>query len=395
MAPETYPDCPGAFLYLSSVPDLTDPLSIAYLADPNSIHTRRWVGWFAARGHRIWMLVPEDLEVDPGLSPSIRIERFLPYTSRRVHVLGALAARRSIRRILKRLQPDLLHAHYLTVHGWHARMSGFHPYAVSVWGSDILETARYTRRGGLYARLTLGPADLVTGDSQELVDASIASGARPDRTHLIQFGVDTSLFSPARENGALRVRLKLEGKRVLFSPRSINPLYRQVVMLEALARLPTDVAVVMTLHWAQPAELDAVRQRVEDLGIGERVRILPTMDHGDMVEMYRLCEAVVSIPASDGTPVTLLEALACGIPTVATDLPSVREWLGELDPESLVPVDDVDSTARAIRALLARSPERRAAIAARGREIVIERAGQDINMARAEALYRGLRRADP
>lgn len=372
------------------MPDPVRPLSIAYLADPNSIHTRRWVGYFAARGHSVCMLVPGDLAVDPGLATEITIERFVPYTRRRVQVLGALEARRSLRKILERVNPDVLHAHYLTAYGWHARMSGFHPYAVTVWGSDILENARYSRRAGLYARVTLTPADLVTGDSQELVAAAIAFGAHADRTHLIQFGVDTAAFSPATDDGLLRRRLGLDGRRVLFSPRSINSLYRQTVVLEALARLPSDVTVVMTRHWARDDELAAVQGRIDALGLADRVLILPTIEHGDMAEMYRLSEAVLSIPASDGTPVTLLEAMSSGIPTVATDLPSVREWLGDLDPVALVPVDDVSATAAAISTVLDRAPAERAAIADRGRQIVIDRASHDANMAKMETLYRGL-----
>ena len=370
------------------MPDLQDGLSIAYLADPNSIHTRRWVGWFAVAGHRVTLLVPDDGPVDPGLPTGIDVERFVPYTRRRNQVLGALEARRSIGGILRRVRPDVLHAHYLTGHGWHARMSGFHPFAVTLWGSDILDHARHSKRGGIYARITLGAADLVTGDSQALVDAAVAFGAHPDRTHMVQFGVDTRTFSPAPEAGALRDRLGLGGRRVLFSARSIKPLYRQLVVLEALARLPADVALVMTRHWAQGAELAAVERRIADLDLRSRVVIVPTIDHGEMVEFYRMSEAVVSIPASDGTPVTLLEAMACGRPTVASDLPSVREWLGDFDPGVLVPVDDVAGTARAIEDVLSRSPERKSELADRGRQIVIDRAGQDVNMTLMEGLYR-------
>jgi glycosyltransferase involved in cell wall biosynthesis len=367
---------------------MSELLSIAYIADPNSIHTRRWAGWFAAAGHRVTMILPESQQVTEGLPAGIAIERFVPYTRRRNQVLGALEARRTLRAVLDRVRPDVLHAHYLTGHGWHARISGFHPYVVSVWGSDILENARFSRRAALYARVTLGAADLVTGDSQELVDAAVAFGARPEWTHLVQFGVDTRTFSPAPEQGSLRRRLGLEDRRVLFSARSINPLYRQTVVIAALARLPEDVAVVLTRHWAQEPELAVLEGLIAAHGLSERVRILPTIEHADMVELYRMSEAVVSIPGSDGTPVTLLEAMACGRPTVATDLPSVREWLGELDPEALVPVDDVAATVRAVETVLARSPGRRAEIASNGRRIVLERAGQDVNMTLMEGLYR-------
>jgi glycosyltransferase involved in cell wall biosynthesis len=367
-------------------------LSLAFLADPNSIHTRRWVGWFAERGHRVTMLVPEGQAVDGGLPESIAVVPFTPYTASRFHPLGAFRARRSIAGALRRIEPDILHAHYLTGHGWHARMSGFRPYAITVWGNDILITARATRRGRLYARWSLGPAGLVTGDSNELVRAAVAAGARADRTHLIQFGVDTARFSPGPDPAALRARLGLVGRRVIFSPRSIAPLYRHDVVLDALASLPDDLSVVMTRHLAEESEVAALQRRAAELGLSNRIVVVPKVAHDEMADIYRLADVVVSVPFTDGTPVTLLEALSTARPVVATDLPSVREWLGDLDPGSLVPVGDVAATARALAAALDRPAAARAEIALRGRRLIEERAGHDRNMALAETLYRDLLR---
>ena len=368
------------------------PLVLAFLADPNSIHTRRWVGWFAARGHHVTMLVAAGVDLEPGLPDSIAIARFTPYTSSRIHLLGAIRARRSLAAELRQIAPDFLHAHYLTGHGWHARMSGFRPYAITVWGNDILITARSTRRGRLYARWSLGPAGLVTGDSNELVQAAVAAGARADRTHLVQFGVDTARFSPGPDPADLRARLGLVGRRVIFSPRSLAPLYRHDVVLDALASLPADLYVVMTRHLAEESEVAALQTRAAALGLADRIVIVPKVAHGEMADFYRLAEVVVSVPFTDGTPVTLLEALSSGRPVVATDLPSVREWLSELDPGSLVPVGDVAATARAIAAALTRSAAERTELALRGRQLIEEKAGHDRNMALAESLYRGLLR---
>ena len=253
-------------------------------------------------------------------------------------------------------------------------------------------TARSTRRGRLYARWSLGPAGLVTGDSNELVRAAVAAGARADRTHLIQFGVDTARFSPGPDPAALRLRLGLVGRRVIFSPRSIAPLYRQDVVLDALASLPADLSVVMTRHLAEESEVAALQRRATELGLSDRIVVVPKVAHDEMADIYRLADVVVSVPFTDGTPVTLLEALSTGRPVVATDLPSVREWLGDLDPGSLVPVGDVAATARALAAALDRPAVPRAEIALRGRRLIEERAGHDRNMALAETLYRDLLR---
>ena len=366
------------------------PLSLAFLCDPNSIHTRRWTGYLAGRGHRVTLVVGQTQTVNPGLPAGIEVERFVPYNHRRMHLLGALDARRSLRGILKRLNPDVLHAHYLTVHGWHAWISGFHPYAITVWGSDVIVEARETRRGHLYARLSLGSADLVTGTSDYLLAVSVAEGAKPERTRLIHFGVDSEQFRPGPDPVALRSRLGLEGRRIIFSPRTIAPLYHHETVIEALARLPGDVVVLMTRHLADAVELEALQAGASELGVRDRMILVDSVPHAEMPDYYRMADVVVSVADSDGGPITVVEALAAGRPIVATDLPSVREWQDVLDPAGLVPIADAPATARAIETLLSRSPAEREELARRGRQVVEERAGERANMERMETLYRQL-----
>jgi glycosyltransferase involved in cell wall biosynthesis len=304
--------------------------------------------------------------------------------------LGMLATRRSIREAVARVRPDILHVHHLTVNGLRAWMSGFHPYVVTVWGDDVLIDVKRSKRARWFARLTLRSADLVTGISRHVVDAAVEAGARPALTRVIHFGVDVDRFSPGQDPVELRRRLGLSGKRVLFSPRIIQPLYRHDVVIDALARLPADVALVMSRHVPDPATLAEVERRIADRSLSERVVLVPSIRHSEMPDYYRLADAVVSVPESDAGPVTLVEALAVGRPVVSSDLPPVREWLAALDPECLVPVGDVAATAAAIGAVLARGPERRAELAALGRAAVLERADQRRTMAVMEEEYRKL-----
>ncbi len=363
-------------------------LSIAFLGDPDSVHLRRWAAYFAGLGHKISFLVPEGREIGPGLSDQILVKRFVPFNHRRSRLLGSMDARRSLRAVLAALDPDVLHVHYVTVNAWHAWLSGFHPYAVTVWGTDVLITARQTR-GRLYALPSLHGADLVTGGSETLVRAAIAAGAQPDRTRYVHFGVDTASFSPG-EAHELRARLGVGEARVVLSPRIIAPNYRQTVVVEAFSRLPDDTILLMTDFLANAPEVAAVRARADALGVAKRVRIVPAVSEADVPNLYRLADVVVSVPASDGGPNTVVEALACGRPIVASDLPPNREWLAELDPEALVPVGDADATAAAIARVLDRTPQDRAERAERGRAAVLLRADKRASMAVMETLYREL-----
>ena len=369
-----------------------DRLSLAFLGDPNSIHVRRWVSFFAERGHAVTLIVRAGVQVEPGLTPSIRLECFRGFDALSASApLALLRSARSVRRAVARVQPDIVNAHFLTVHGWLAWLSGFHPYAVTLWGSDIYVGPRRWRAVRILARLSLRSADLVMGDSEDLLLAAQKLSAPRDRTELIGWGVDTTRFSGGEAPAELRSRLGLEGRRVVFSPRAINRLYRQNVVLGALAQLPADVAVVMSRYNADAPEVEAIERQAASLGLSDRLVIVDGIAHAEMPDFLRLADVVVSVPVSDATSVTILEALACERQVVAADLPSVREWLEELDPASMVPVDDVSATAQALARALERTPAERVAIGGRGRAIVRERADQTVSLGNVERLYRQLK----
>jgi L-malate glycosyltransferase len=365
-------------------------MRLAFLGDPNSRHTRRWMDFFLDRGHEVHLLIPAHDAVNVELDDRLHVHRFTAWPKIPVRGAGSLATAISIRRALAEIRPDLLHAHSLSRYGVAARLSGFHPYVITVWGSDILVVLRTSRLRRLQGWLALHGADLVTGGSDHLVRAAISAGARPGRTRFVHFGVDTTRFAPGPYPTALARRLAVGGRRIVLSNRTIAPLYRQDTVLQAIAPLPAEVVVVMTRHIARPAELAVVERLARDLGIADRVRIVDEITDAKMPDMYRLADVVVSVPESDGGPTTIVEALAVGRPIVATDLPSVREWLGELYPESLVPVGDPVATEQAIRNVLARSGAELDERARLGRSMVVERADRERNMATMEAFYREL-----
>lgn len=370
------------------------PLRLAFLADPASVHTRRWMGEYLARGHEIHLILPRSEAAAANVDRRITIHPFTAWPRIPVRGSGSILTSLALRRLLHRLQPDVLHAHSLNRYGIAGWLSAFHPFVITVWGSDILTVVQRTRVDRFRARLALRSADLVTGGSRDLVRAAIAGGASSRRTRYVHLGIDTRRFSPGPEPSELRSKLQLDGRRVVLSNRAIGPLYRQQVVVEALADLPPDVVVVMTRQGVVAEELRAIEARAAELGVADRVRILDPVPDADLPLLYRLAAAVVSIPATDGGPSTVAEALAVGRPVVASDLPSVREWLGDLDAASLVPVDDPEATARALNRLLNLEPSALQRLADLGRSAVVARADLKTNHDEMERLYRRLAELD-
>ena len=366
------------------------PIRIAYLADPNSVHTRRWIGFFADRGHEVHLLVGTDDEVRPGLGTRMQLHRYRRFGARRVPFLSSLQGRRALRSLLAEIRPDVLHAHYLSRFGWQARLSGFHPYVVTPWGSDLFVALPRSLRARLWGRATLWAADLVTVVSTQMHLAVLAAGARPERVERVQFGVDTGRFSPAPRGVVHPVGDAIPPGRFIFSPRTIRPLYRHETVIEAVAAIPADVRVVMSGRGADPAYRQELEAQAANAGVAERILIEAEIDDDRMLALYRTCVAVVSVPESDGLPVTLLEAMACGTPAVVSDLPAVREILQDVTPQLIVPVGDAAAVAAALGTVLEMSAVERRALGDTLRGRVVDEADQETNMLRMELLYRGL-----
>jgi glycosyltransferase involved in cell wall biosynthesis len=362
-------------------------LRLAYLGDANSRHTRRWLDFFVERGHDVHLFIPAKDVVKVALDPRLSVHRFNAWPRVPIRGVGSVVTALSLRRELASVRPDLLHAHYLTRYGVAGWLSRFHPFVLTVWGSDILVSLDESRLRRWRAHLVLRAADLVTGGSTHLIRKAIAAGARPERTRFIHFGVDTARFAPGPFPAALAARLGTEGRRVVLSTRTIAPLYRQSVVLNAMTRLPSDVVVILTRHAAVPDEVARIDGLARELGIEDRVRIVDEFADADMPDLYRLADVVVSVPRTDGGPVSIVEALAVGRPIVATDVPAVREWLEDLDPAGLVPVDDVDATAAALARALSRDRRSEEELGRRGRAAIVERADRTRSMEAMERLY--------
>lgn len=368
-------------------------LTLAFLADPGSVHSRRWIGAFARRGHRVHIFVPRGADAS-GLPAGVEIEPYVDY-GRRLRPAGALRAAVSLRRRLAMVDPDVVHAHYVTRFGWIARIADRHPIVVTAWGSDVLRASAMSPLARWMTRRTLASADLVTVVSDELGRAAVAAGAHADRVRRVQFGVDGSRFTPGPADEGLRERLGVVGRRVVLSPRWIRPIYRQETVVEAMAALPDDVVVLMTGAGADPATLRGLLGTAARLGVAERLRVLDGIEHTAMPDLYRLADVVVSVPESDAFPVTALEAMACARPLVLSDQPSAREGLAGVEASGLaatrlVPVGDAGTTAAAIGALLELAPAARSAAGPALRAAALERGDETRNMDRMEAYYLAL-----
>jgi glycosyltransferase involved in cell wall biosynthesis len=297
-------------------------------------------------------------------------------------VRGAAAHVRWIRRLLKELRPDIVHAHWLCGFACFAALAGADPLVAMAWGSDVLRADRLKR---LANRIALRRARLSMADSRALADAMVELGVGRSEPLIMSWGVDLDHFRP-NEDGRLAVRaaLGLPEGRVVLSPRSLMPLYNPRVIVDAFELLAEDLPDVQLVL----KHMGTDSPPVGPLRYPDRVHVMGHVPYAEMVSWYQAADVCVSVASSDSSPRSVWEAMASGTPCVVSDLPWVHEQI-EPERDALVVPIDAGAVAAAIRRLL-EEPDRAEAIARRARELVATHHCQSAEMDRVADTYRAL-----
>jgi glycosyltransferase involved in cell wall biosynthesis len=245
------------------------------------------------------------------------------------------------------------------------------------------------------ARYTLRQADLITTNSQAISEQVIRLGARADTLSRVQFGVELDIFYPASsislQSVNLRRRLSLpENSRLVLSPRAIRPIYNLDIILQSIPlvhkRFPEAVFIFADYN-INPDYKKLLVAISRELELEAIIRWLPpTNNRAEMAELYRMSEVVVSVPISDGTPVSVLEAMACGKPVICTDLPSLREFITNGENGWLIPVRQTAPLAETIIRLLDQ-PDLARDLGLKANQVVAEKANYEVEMQRMESIY--------
>jgi D-inositol-3-phosphate glycosyltransferase len=197
-------------------------------------------------------------------------------------------------------------------------------------------------------------ADLIlasTRDEAGLLDSLY--GADPDRIEVLPPGVDHRAFSPGNRDEA-RARLGHPGGRVLLFVGRIQPLKGLDLAVRALAEI--DDAVLWAVGGPSgadgPAELERVQQLAADLGVAERLLILPPRPHLELADYYRAADVCLVPSRTESFGLVALEAAACGTPVVAASVGGLRSIVVDGETGLLVEGRDPLEWATAVALLL-------------------------------------------
>jgi glycosyltransferase involved in cell wall biosynthesis len=323
------------------------------------------------------------------------------------HWLGPLtvnAAAQALRALIDRLRPDLIHAMRIPFEGMVAGLAAHgHPLILSTWGNDFTLHANASPGMAVLTRRAVESATGLHADCRR--DLALASrwGFRGDRPSIVlpgNGGVRREVFFPEDRAAAhvpARLAALLAGVRndapMVVNPRGFRAYVRNDTFFRAiprvLARMPGVVFACPAMAGEARAEGWLRRMRVR-----ESVRLLPPLEAVEMAALFRRAQVSVSPSTHDGTPNTLLEAMACGCFPIVGDLESVREWLVRGETGLIMDPADAEGLAWAILRGLQDDGLRRTA-ARRNVDLIRQRADYPVCMQQAEGFYRQVAEAGP
>jgi len=259
-----------------------------------------------------------------------------------------------LKRVIREIEPDLIHAGPIQSCAFLAVLTGFHPILTMSWGFDLMQDAERNWWMTQITKYVLRNSAFFTSDAQVTRDKAVSYGMNPDRTVVFPWGVDLKHFSPHPSvAGKKRSTVNRQPSFVLFCNRSWEPRYGVDVLAKAFVKVAQQRENVSLLLLGGGSQAQILRKIFINGGVLDRVQFGGQISQTDLPRWYHMADLYISPSHVDGSSVSLMEALACGLPALVSDISANKEWVSEGVNGWLFPDGDADALAEKILTVIA------------------------------------------
>jgi glycosyltransferase involved in cell wall biosynthesis len=335
---------------------------VLLIADGRSPTTLRWIDSLRNQNYRVTLIstypLTKNLEVEkiftlpvafsragkPEQSNSVKsevqkknwkqklIQNFRPVVLNIRYLLGPLTLPyygRTLKKIIADVQPDLVHALRIPYEGMLAAYTPDHiPLLVSIWGNDFTLHAKANKKMANLTRSVMQRADGVIADTHRDIRLSRQWGLDREKPTLVVPGGGGIRFDEIRKSKdplPLSFEISKNGP-VIVNPRGIRAYAQTDIFFQAIPLVIKQFPEAKFYCPAMSGKKEA-EYWVKKLNIENNVILLPVISQNELWHLFHHADITVSLTLHDGTPNTLLEAMACECLPIAGDIESLREWI--------------------------------------------------------------------
>lgn len=298
-------------------------MRICFVAEAPFIHTHKWAEYFVNRGHEVHIISLRDDKIE-GATVHLVKNGF--------GKLAYLLALPQVKQLIQALKPHILHAHHVTSYGLLAAISGFQPLFVTCHGSDVLVSPKRSPLLREVVKYVLAKAVRITSVAQHMTKELARMGIERAKILTFQYGIDRSQFCK-------RDSILASNGPIVLSTRQLKPIYNYELLLESVPYVLDEIPATRFVIVGDGPEAPKLQQLSENRGISRNVEFVGRIPHERITDYLNAATVFVSTSLSDGTSLCLLEAMACELFPVVTDIPANHEWIEDGKNGFLTPVD--------------------------------------------------------
>ena len=288
---------------------------------------------------------------------------------------------RKIKKIVEKINPDIVNVHYATSYGTAVALSGLHGYILSVWGSDVYDFPNKSPFHKMMLKYSLKKAQYLFSTSQAMADETHKYTDK--EIAITPFGVDMNMFNPAkrhREDG-------LEGF-IVGTVKTLKPKYGIDYLIKAVAIVKEEepnIPIRVRIAGSGPNE-EEYKKLAEELNVS--VDWLGFISQEEAaVEWANMDIAIVpSTLDSESFGVSAVEAESCGVPVIVSDIPGLMEATKPGETSIVVPRKNEKELANAILKLY-NNPNLRKKMGSAGRQLVMKKYSLDGCFGNINSIY--------
>lgn len=366
-------------------------MKVLLLSDAYSIHTIKWAKSLSKKGIEIaiFSLNYNENEGNPyqhnnNIKVYYCVDKNAKKRSSGFAKISYLKALPRLKQVIKEFKPDIVHAHYASSYGLLGALSGFNPYIISVWGSDVFDFPNISFLHKMVIKYNLSKADKILSTSKVM---AIETNKYTDKEIVVTpFGIDLDKFKPLKVNSLFD-----KNDIVIGTVKTLEEKYGIEYLIKAFA-------IVKDKHKYFPLKLlivgagslsTALKKLTYDLGIEKDTVFTGKIAH-ELVPFYdNMLSVSVSVSNSESFGVAVIEASACGKPVVVSDVGGLPEVVKDGITGIVVPPRNPEKTAEAIEKLVLDNSMRKQ-MGATGREHVAKFYDWNKNVEQMVDIYRGM-----